>query len=165
MITAIVIPEDQAQPLHLEQIPSDVDAYWAVVRGPLLQLVTSNRPSAALYVNEEGQLDGLTVNARATALMWVHTSKLRSHDVIVGDALLVGPPDPSGNKSSVPEEYRRLLLNPGSFSVNVQVHGETQWYGNGQVFSDVFCAYAVGIDLAQRWAQVVNVRVVRSSTG
>jgi hypothetical protein len=165
MITAIVIPVDPTQSLHREQIsPSDVDAYRVVVGGPL-QIVAFDRPPAALYVNEEGKLDGLNVNARATVLAWVHNSNLRGHDVIVGDALLVGPPDPSGNDRSVPEEYLRLLLNPGTFTVEVQVHGDERWYGNEQVFGDVFAAYAAGIDLAQRWTHVVHVRVGRGSAG
>jgi hypothetical protein len=165
MITAIVVPVDPAQSLHRRQIsPSDVDAYHAVVGGPL-QLVAFDRPPAALYINEEGKLDGLNINARATVLTWVHNSNLRGHDVIVGDALLVGPPDQSGRDRSVPDEYLRLLLSPGTFTVEVQVHGDERWYGNEQVFGDVFGAYAAGIDLAQHWTHVVHVRVNRSSAG
>lgn len=165
MITAIVIPVDPEQSLRREQLsPSDVDAYRAVVGGPL-QLVAFDRPPAALYVNEEGKVDGLNVNARATVLTWVHNSNLRGHDVIVGDALLVGPPDPHGDDTSVPDKYLRLLFSPGRFVVEVQVHGDERWYGNDQVFGDVFRAYAAGIDLAQRWTHVVHVRVGRGSTG
>lgn len=165
MITAIVIPVDPEQSLRREQIsPSDVNAYRAVVGGTL-EVVAFDRPPAALYINQEGKLDGLNVNARATVLTWIHNSNLRGHDVIVGDALLVGPPDPTSHDSSVPEEYLRLLLNPGTFSVEVQIHDDEQWYGNEQVFGDVFAAYAAGIDLAQRWTHVVHVRVNRGSTG
>jgi hypothetical protein len=165
MITAIVIPVDPTQSLRRKQIsPSDIDAYRAVVGGSL-QIVAFDRPPAALYINEEGKIDELNVNARATVLTWVHNSNLRGHDVIVGDTLLVGPPDPSGHDRSVPEEYLRLLLKPGTFTVEVQVHGDEQWYGNEQVFGDVFAAYAAGIDLAQRWTHVVHVRVGRGPAG
>jgi hypothetical protein len=93
-------------------------------------------------------------------LTWVHNSALRGHDVIVGDTLLVGPPD-KGYDSSVPEEFVELLFTAArAFKVEVQVHGDQAWYGNEQVFGDVFAAYAAGIDLAQRWTEVVHVRVV-----
>lgn len=165
MITAIVIPVDPEQSLRREQLsPSDVDAYRTVVGGPL-QLVAFDRPPAALYVSEEGKVDGLDINARATVLTWVHNSRLRGYDIIVGDALLVGPPDTSGHDRSVPEEYLRLLLRPGTFTVEVQVRDDEQWYGNEQVFGDVFAAYAAGIDLAQRWTHVEHVRVGRGSAG
>src|SRR5262245_31664762 len=40
-----------------------------------------------------GKLLRLPVNPRAMALVWVHNSAFRDHDVIVGDVLIVGPPD------------------------------------------------------------------------
>ncbi len=166
MITAIVIPDDLEQPLRQEQIsPADVDAYRNVVDGPL-QVVTFDRPRACLYVNEEGKLEMFsTVNARATALTWVHNSLLRGHDVIVGNVLLVGPPDGAGYDTSVPDEYAELLFTARAFKVEVQVHGDEAWYSNEQVFGDVFDAYVAGIELARRWTQVVHVRVVPVRAG
>jgi hypothetical protein len=40
-----------------------------------------------MYLNEEGKLDGLPLNPKATALY-----KYAGHDVIVGDMIIVGTP-------------------------------------------------------------------------
>ena len=68
MITAIVIPVDPDQPIRQQQLTkSDLDAYRQIVGGDL-ELVTLGQPPAGLYLNEEGKLEGLPVNRRATAL-------------------------------------------------------------------------------------------------
>lgn len=47
-----------------------------------------------MYLNEEGKLSGLPVNVTATALT---RDLLPAYDVIVGDVILLGPPDDEGN--------------------------------------------------------------------
>jgi hypothetical protein len=167
MITAIVIPADLEHPLRQEQVlPADVDVYRDVVGGPL-QLIAFDRPQACLYVNEEGKLEtAAVVNARATLLTWVHNSALRNrNDVVVGDVLLVGPPDRQGVDLSTPETYIELLFTATAFKIEVQVHGDDGWYGNEQIFGDVFAAYSAGVTLALRWTNVVDVRVVPTKVG
>lgn len=155
-----MIPVDAQQAIRQVQLdPSDAHTYREIVGGPL-EIVTFDRPRACLYVNEDGKLEAFAViNARATVLAWAHNSALRGRDPIVGDALLVGPPD-KGYDTSVPEELTELLFAARAFKVEIQVHGDEAWYGNEQVHGDVFAAYAAGIDLAQRWSHVVNIRVV-----
>ncbi len=51
-----------------------------------------------LYINEEGKLKGLPVNDVATDLA---RDVLSPWDVIVGDAVLVGPPDAEGGDTAV----------------------------------------------------------------
>lgn len=167
MIKAIVIPADVEQPLRQEQLsPADAAAYREIVGGPL-EIVTFDRPRACLYVNEEGKLEtAAVVNARATLLSWAHNSALRNrNDVVVGDVLLVGPPDGQGVDLGIPETYVELLFATTAFTIEVQVHGDDGWYGNEQVYSDVFAAYSAGVTLALRWTNVVDVRVVPAKVG
>jgi hypothetical protein len=58
-IMAIAVPVDLAKPLRLEQLePSNLDAYRRLVGGHL-QFINLERPVAAMYLNDEGKLDGL----------------------------------------------------------------------------------------------------------
>ncbi|WP_163511614.1 DUF3846 domain-containing protein [Fodinicola acaciae] len=160
MITAIYLPADDEQPLRKQRIVSgDVETYRAAVEGNL-QVVTLERPSASLYVNEDGKRNYQPLNQRATVLLWVHNGAFCGRDPICGDALLVGPPDQHCDDTNVPEEYVRLLFNGGRYRVEVQVHGEDAWYHNRVVFDDWFSAYVRAVDLAQWWTLVANVRVV-----
>ncbi len=160
-ITAVVIPADRQVPLRKEQLePADADAYRRLVGG-YLQVVNLDRPPASMYVNEEGKLtEGLSVNRRATALLWVHNSAFRDADYIVGDAFLVGVPDAEGNDTSVPAELVKLLFETESYGIEVQVHGEESWHGNQKRFTDWFNAYMWVLGLADRWTLVREVRVV-----
>lgn len=64
MITAIVLPADMNQPIRQQQIePSDLATYRELVGGNL-EVVELFRPSASLYINEEGKLNDLPLNQR-----------------------------------------------------------------------------------------------------
>jgi hypothetical protein len=163
MIQAIFVPVNPAEPTRLEQLdPADGDAYRDLVGGHF-QVVELHRPRANLYLHEEGKLVGLPVNPRATALVWLHNHRLRGRDVIAGPALVLGRPDNDGVDTSVPEELAELLLGPGLYRVEVQVMGDGAWYGNGLLFIDWFTASIYAIDLAYRWTDVVDMRVVAAT--
>lgn len=50
-------------------------------------------PSQTMYINEEGKLNGLPRNHRATALT---RGILSPSDFVVGDVVIAGPPDSEG---------------------------------------------------------------------
>lgn len=62
---------------------------------------------AFMYVNEEGKIDGLPVNASATLLFHaVHGP----HDIIVGNVVLVGQSDENGDETSLSESQVATML-------------------------------------------------------
>lgn len=58
---------------------------------------------ACVYVNEEGKLNGLPVNPRATDFCAL-TIGGWFRDVIVGDVVIVGPPGREGEETPVPDD-------------------------------------------------------------
>ena len=160
MITAIVIPVDPGQPIRLQQIePTDLDAYQQIIGGNL-QIISLDRPPAAMYLNEEGKLNGMRVNHRATALAWVHNSDFRGNDVIVGPALIVGPADREGDDTSVPEDLTDLLTGTEQYRVQLWAENELRWSSDTQTFTDWPEAYRHALHLAETRYGILHVRVV-----
>lgn len=160
MITAIVIPVDQKQPIRQQQLhKQDLDAYRQIVGGNL-EVLNLDRPPVSMYFNDEGKLLEFSVNARATVVLWAHNSTFRGHDVIVGPAFIVGPVDGRGDDTTVPDDLVHLLFNTKRYRVQVQLQGCNRWWENADVFDDWFEAYVSGVRLAQRRTFVAEVRVV-----
>ncbi|MFB8776850.1 DUF3846 domain-containing protein [Streptomyces broussonetiae] len=160
MITAIVLPADLRTPIRTVELDKrDLNAYRGLVGGPL-EIITFERPEATLYLNDEGKLEGLPLNQRATLMASVHNSAFRGRDVIVGDAFLVGPADRHGDDLSVPKELVTLLLRTERFRVLMQSEGDPEFYGNLLVYNHWLNAYAGAVEWAQRLPQVEEVRVV-----
>jgi hypothetical protein len=158
VITAIAIPADIHQPLRRAEItPTDSNAYRSLVGGNL-EVLGLDDPPASLYLNEEGKLDGLPFNHRATSLLWMHNPDFRGKDVIYGDSFIVGPVDEDGQELSAPEELQTLLLDTPRYRVEVSMHDE-HWYTNQLVWDDWFTAYGYALELAYAWSRVEAVRV------
>ncbi len=91
MIKIVVVPADPALPVRLvDHDETSLRAAQTLVGGSI-EPIDLTRPAATLYVNENGKVDGLPRNGRATLLTWVHAPQLRGKDVIAGDAYLTGP--------------------------------------------------------------------------
>lgn len=136
VVTVIVIPVDLNQPIRQQQLNKrDLDAYREIVGGNL-ELVTLVWPPAGIYINEDGKLEGLPVNRRATALWWAHNSASRGRDAIVGPAFVVGPADRKGDDTSAPDYLVDLLFNTKRYRVQVQTRGSSGWHGNDLAFTD-----------------------------
>lgn len=61
------------------------------------------------FINEDGKLRQLPVNQRATQLCFERNVGLHPNDFIVGNMIVVGPPDADGNETDVSEEFCRDL--------------------------------------------------------
>ena len=158
-VNTVVIPADDDIPLRRQQLEAtDLDAYRSLVEGKL-EVLSLERPTASMYLNEDGKNLGLPVNARATMLLWAHSKQLRFQDYIVGDVFLTGPVDPHGWDTSVPDELT-ALLDAERLRIEVQTYGDPQWYGNDLRFADWTAAYAYALDLARRWTAVEDIRVL-----
>jgi len=89
--------------LHTDGAIEEFKTEWSLefaqsVVGGLIEAVDANGMS--IYINEEGKILGLPANDLATAL-WENGW---GHDVLVGDALLVGGLDRHGNDTSLTEK-------------------------------------------------------------
>lgn len=161
MITAIVIPVDPTQPIRQQHLDKrDLDAYRQIVGGNL-EVINLDRPPASLYFNEDGkEIYGDRVNARATTFLWAHNSAFRGHDVIVGPAFIVGPPDDESDDTTVPDDLVYLLFNTKRYRIQVQVDASKGWNDNQEVFDNWFEAYIYGVVLVQQQPLVKETRVV-----
>jgi hypothetical protein len=138
----------------------DLPGYQAPVGGNI-EVVRLYRPAASMYVNEEGKLEGLPMNHRATALASVHNDGFRGQDVVVGDVLVTGPVGAEGYDRSVPAKYIELWFAATRFRVQKQLSGSRGWrVKRASVYDDVFTAYVAAVRLALREPEVTAVRVV-----
>lgn len=158
-INSIVIPANDDEPLRRQQIDAtDLDAYRDLVNGNL-EALGLDYPAASMYLNGDGKTLGLPVNGRATMLLWAHLKEIRFRDFIVGDAFLTGPVNRDGWDTDIPEELTKLF-DAQHLRIEVQTYGDPQWYGNDQHFPIWTAAYAYALELAHRWTQVEDVRIV-----
>lgn len=163
-IKVIAIPASQWDPMEVREIaPSDLHAYQSLVGG-LIEVIDLQNPSASLYINEEGKLQRLPHNVRATQIMWAHNQLLRRQDRVVGDAFIAGPVDRRGADTEVPRFYIDLILPAEEFRVEVLARGEHCWAHNALGFDTRELAFAYADDLWQRWTLADKLRVVPVST-
>jgi hypothetical protein len=146
-----------------EITPSELDACQSLVGG-LIEAIDLQNPSASLYVNEEGKLQRLPHNVRATQTMWAHNELLRRRDRVAGDAFIAGPVDRRGANTAIPRFYIDLLLPHEKFRVEVLARGEHQWAHNALEFDTRELAFAYADDLWRRWTLADKLRVVPLST-
>jgi hypothetical protein len=159
-INTIIIPADNELAMRLDEIGASHLPDYQAVTGGLIERVGLDNPPSSLYFNEEGKLLELPLNRRATLLLWMHNPAFRYQDLIVGDALLVGPADREGYDTNVPDALAATLFETKRFRTEVQVHGEGGWHGNDLRFDNWVNAYSYVLDLERRWTQVQDVRVV-----
>jgi hypothetical protein len=107
VINGICIPAEITEPARVVEI-TDGDSICALVGGYMEALMVN--PTTTCYLNEEGKLDGLPVNVRATAMM-LHA--LHGTDVIVGDVVLLGFDPETGEDLSLPDAAERAAFING----------------------------------------------------
>lgn len=103
MPKAMIIPADEAQPVRFEEL-SGLEAMQKVVGGyielvPMTLNIAGTQHEVSLFCNEEGKLEGLPLNRRATQMAG---RNLRPGDYLAGDVFLTGAPDDDGNETDVP---------------------------------------------------------------
>jgi len=89
-----IVQVDEPMPLDYEDMVSVVHGY---IEGVYLD-------GATAYVNEEGKLQGLPKNEKATALAHAHKA-IYSDDWIAGNMLIVGDCDDEGEMTSLTTEW------------------------------------------------------------
>jgi hypothetical protein len=159
MVFGIVIPHVTGLEVFVHQF-SDLNSYQAVVDG-YIEPVSIPEAGLTIFANEEGKVRNLPINRRATCLWWLLSRSARGNDVLVGDVAIVGSRGGSGSTSDVSPDFIELLLETPSYRVEVRTVAEpNDWYGNQARFDTFFEAAIYGINLAERWTQVCDIRVV-----
>ena len=92
-ISAVIVDPDGTA--RKAQVEDNLGSYQAVVGGHI-EAVCGD--VATIYVNEEGLLQSLPFNPRATEFA---QAVLRKGVMLVGPALILGPPDGDGRDSDV----------------------------------------------------------------
>lgn len=107
-ITGVLVPADILEPV--KQVEFDRDDYGKIAGyvGGYLQFV--DVPNATIVCNEEGKLDGLPTNERATQFLYDERPEFINRDVLAGDVLVLGGADGAGNSLSVPRDVAARLL-------------------------------------------------------
>lgn len=83
-----------------------LDDLQALLHGPIEGLSIDGRHDAAAYVNEQGLLEGLADNSRATRLLGIR---------IAGPAVLCGFDPATGEQTPIPDDLAETVLkiSPG----------------------------------------------------
>jgi len=107
-LTYLFIPADSKVSTSIRQC-SFADAY-EVMREKVDGYIELVRLKMAdMYINENGKLDNLPVNSRATQLAWIDQA-VGVDDFIVGNAILFGLADERGDETSITPEFRSHML-------------------------------------------------------
>lgn len=158
MVKGIVIPTEANDPPITCEV-NTLEDYQAVVGG-CVEPVDIQALGVTVYVNEEGLLRHLAFNSRATFLWWYNVPRARRSAMLVGPALIVGLPNRNGDSTDIPTDIAELLTKPGTWRVEVRVHGDPTWYGNQATYDDYFEALIWAMVILERWTQTEDVRVV-----
>ncbi|KJE19268.1 protein of unknown function (DUF3846) [Frankia torreyi] len=149
-VTGVLLPSDVLLPLKITTFqPDDLPLLREVVGGDI-ERVDLLQPAATLYTNEDGPRLRLPRNRRATLIARAANPSRRSREIL-GDAVLVGPPDDNRVDTSVPADYRDVLFTKkGRFRVEFQsLADERRIPLSHPVWSDVFQAYAQGLTIGR----------------
>jgi hypothetical protein len=158
-VKAIRIPASTGEPLEVVSINGLKDMQSAV--GGLVEFQDIDSPNASLVFNEEGKIEDLPMNRRATLLWWIHKPMWRNSDVLAGDVLIVGEPDDEGNTTDVPDELVSLLLKTKVYKIEVVTTAkETFFIKVDELFEQWVDAYYAGIRMLDKFDGIAELKVV-----
>lgn len=126
MKNAVVIPADGAGAAYHLEVPSDGAAMLAVLQkvvGGFIEYVPTEAP-ITVFCNEEGKIDGLPTNYRATHLFG---GLLQAGDIIAGNVIILGPVDDEGVEMSLEEEEVEALLAAAHQITDVDCRRWAKW--------------------------------------
>jgi hypothetical protein len=106
------VPHDIYKPV-VKQTFATLKDYQDAVGGDITHLrIVPGSLGFGMYLNDNGKSERLPCNTRATVLGWNYAA-LSGDDAIVGNVVLVGPPDDDGNDTEVNEDgllFKSALL-------------------------------------------------------
>lgn len=119
-----VIPADPSVEItfrDIEKGPGYLEALQELVAGDI-QSVTLERYAMTMYVNENGKLENLPANHRATVLVhWAEA--VRYDDIVHGDVVLTGPLDEAGEDTPIVDNHKWWLYRFDEEQTAAAAHG------------------------------------------
>lgn len=108
MLTIAVIHWDEAIPVFTKEIQGKLGDYQDLVGG-LINFTDLDTLPASIISNDEGLLERLEYNHRATQFLYRHAPRHVGWTVLVGTCLVVGLPDDEGESTTAPPEALAAL--------------------------------------------------------
>jgi hypothetical protein len=180
MVKGIYLPVDPDVALEVREFNGLPD-YQAAVEG-WIEAVDIPSLGVTLFVNEEGLLRHLPLNARAAFLWWYHVPATRNKAMLVGNAVLVGQPNEDGDHTDVPESVITMLATEGEYTVLIKVgagadsyidptngisnillpliSGDPDWFASAARYEDYFSAAVWAMILEERWSEATETKVI-----
>jgi|6_EtaG_2_1085325.scaffolds.fasta_scaffold00400_11 hypothetical protein len=114
---AVLVPSEVSRRLKAIDIDRGLQPLKDIVGGYIEMVRINEFPALHGYINEEGKLDQLPINVRATSLVYGRSCWGNLHDVIVGDMVILaskGPEEAAVNLDDINEilalDYSGVLL-------------------------------------------------------
>jgi hypothetical protein len=109
-----IIPADATKPVEIKDGDTSLDLWQMLVHGYIEGVSvqpTEKTPALRMYCNEEGRIDGLPANGRATALRVIATQGMFHPDglLICGDVVVIGGYDKYGEDTGLSREQEQYL--------------------------------------------------------
>jgi len=158
MVKGLVVPVDPELPMEVREFQK-LEDYQSVVGG-WIEAVDVPPLGITMYVNEEGLLRKLPFNSRATFLWWYEVPRVRHQAKLVGDAVLVGLPDPDGESTSIPESTLALLTQKEPYAVVALIGDSPLWRRHPAPYDDFVEAVVWAMIMADPVTDTREVRVV-----
>ncbi len=159
MVTGIFISQDATKPLELREL-NGLSDYQRIVGG-YVEVVHIDFPRLTIFVNDEGKVQRLEINRRATGLWWLLSPGVRGRDVLVGDVVIVGAKRGPQSTTDVPDQFRALLLETSEYRTEFKLVGDPRtWHPDSSVFSTYFEAAIYSLSRLERVELLQEVRVV-----
>lgn len=157
MVKGLFVPIGDIAPIEPREF-NGLDDYQSAVGG-WIEPVDSPSLGVTIYVNEEGLIRQLPLNARATFLWWFHVPAARQKAILVGDAVIVGLPDSRGDSTDVPEAVLNLTASGRRWRIEYLTDSDARWRQGDVGHDDVWEAMVWGMMLLERSPEVKNVRL------
>lgn len=156
----IYIPADESKVLEF-RLFGQLNEYQEAVGG-WVECIDLETPPATFFVNEEGKIQNLPQNRRATLALWLHNRGMHGRDVLCGNAVLIGQPDDEeGETQDIPDELVAILMRTDSYKLEVEtMDAPGVWNGNQARYGNWVDAYNAALGLYERWTLATNVRVL-----
>lgn len=120
MVKAVYIPSDTDADVEVREVAGIEDIQAAV--GGWFEPVDVPALGVTIYINEEGRVRRPSFNSRASFLWWYYVPRDRPA-MLVGDVIIVGTPNKSGDDTDVLEPVLRLLTEEQDIAVLLKIAG------------------------------------------
>jgi len=120
-IKALIINPDSTWQVSL--IDSGLKSLQTLVGGYIEAVTTDD--GTTIFINEEGNLNGLAENPLATYLWWTLAPYMIGVDALVGTAVVLGPVDNEGDETGVTPDTLKVFADVALGEVGMRLAQES----------------------------------------